>query len=42
VGRDELRIWVRYPKSGRLTLGQMEKMKIKTSGGEYPLSELAD
>lgn len=42
VGRDELRIWVRYPKSGRLTLGQMEKMKIKTSAGEYPLSELAD
>ena len=42
VGRDELRIWVRYPKSDRLTLGQMEKMKIKTSGGEYPLSELAD
>ncbi|MCF8224898.1 MAG: efflux RND transporter permease subunit [Bacteroidales bacterium] len=42
VGRDELRVWVRYPKSGRLTLGQMEKMKIKTPSGEYPLSELAD
>jgi multidrug efflux pump subunit AcrB len=42
VGRDELRIWVRYPKSGRLTLGQMENMKIKTASGEYPLSELAD
>jgi len=42
VGRDELRVWVRYPKSGRLTIGQMEKMKIKTAGGEYPLSELAD
>ena len=42
VGRDELRVWVRYPKSGRLTLGQMEKMKIKTQTGEYPLSELAD
>jgi multidrug efflux pump subunit AcrB len=41
VGRDELRIWVRYPKSDRMTLGQMEKMKIKTSGGEFPLSELA-
>jgi multidrug efflux pump subunit AcrB len=32
-GRDELRVWVRYPKSGRLTLGQMEKMKIKTPSG---------
>lgn len=41
-GRDELRVWVRYPKSGRLTLGQMERMKIKTASGEYPLSELAD
>jgi len=41
-GRDELRVWVRYPKSGRLTLGQMEKMKIKTQYGEYPLTELAD
>jgi len=42
VGRDELRVWVRYPKSDRTTLGQMEKMKIKTPQGVYPLSELAD
>ncbi len=42
VGRDELRIWVRYPKSDRLTLGQMEKIKIKTASGEYPLTELVD
>jgi multidrug efflux pump subunit AcrB len=42
VGRDELRVWVRYPKSDRTTLGQLENMKIKTSQGEYPLSELAD
>ncbi|MFP3860767.1 MAG: efflux RND transporter permease subunit [Bacteroidales bacterium] len=41
-GRDELRVWVRYPKSDRLTRGQMENMKIKTLGGEFPLSELAD
>jgi multidrug efflux pump subunit AcrB len=41
-GRDELRIWVRYPKENRLTIGQMEKMKIKTTSGEYPLIELAD
>ena len=41
-GRDELRVWVRYPQSDRLTLGQMEKMKIKTPQGEYPLIELAD
>jgi multidrug efflux pump subunit AcrB len=42
VGRDELRVWVRYPKSDRMTLGQLENMKIKTGQGEYPLSELAD
>jgi multidrug efflux pump subunit AcrB len=41
-GRDELRVWVRYPKTDRLTLGQMEKMKIKTSRGDFPLVELAD
>ncbi len=42
VGRDELRVWVRYPKSDRTTLGQLENMKIKTAQGTYPLSELAD
>jgi multidrug efflux pump subunit AcrB len=41
-GRDELRVWVRYPKSDRLTRGQMEQMKIKTPSGEFPLIELAD
>jgi len=41
-GRDELRVWVRYPKSDRLTIGQMENMKIKTSKGEFPLTELVD
>lgn len=40
-GKDELRVWVRYPKTDRLTLGQMENMKIKTPYGDYPLSELA-
>ncbi len=41
-GRDELRIWVRYPKEGRLTIGQLEKTRIKTASGEYPLMELVD
>ncbi len=39
-GKDEIRVWVRYPKQGRLNLGQLEKMKIKTPRGDYPLSEL--
>ena len=41
-GRDELRVWVRYPKENRLTIGQMERMKIKTLQGDFPLIELAD
>ncbi len=42
VGRDELRIWVRYPPEGRERIGQLEDMKIITSQGEYPLTELVD
>nr|WP_320020780.1 efflux RND transporter permease subunit [uncultured Draconibacterium sp.] len=42
VGRDELRIWVRYPAEGRERIGQLEKMKVKTPQGEYPLMELVD
>lgn len=41
-GKDELRVWVRYPNSDRLTLGQLENVKIKTQFGQYPLSELVD
>lgn len=41
-GRDELRIWVRYPAKGRERLGQMENMKIQTPQGVYPLTELVD
>jgi multidrug efflux pump subunit AcrB len=40
-GKDELRVWIRYPKSDRINLGQLESMRIKTPMGEYPLSELA-
>ena len=41
-GRDELRVWVRYPSSDRMRLGQLERMRIKTQVGEFPLTELAD
>ncbi|MCD4681262.1 MAG: efflux RND transporter permease subunit [Bacteroidales bacterium] len=40
-GKDEIRVWVRYPKHDRVNIGQLESMKIKTVLGEYPLSELA-
>ncbi|MGD8781148.1 MAG: efflux RND transporter permease subunit [Ignavibacteria bacterium] len=39
-GKDELRVWVRYPKEDRMNIGQLENMKIKTADGEYPLTEL--
>ncbi|MFW5705526.1 MAG: efflux RND transporter permease subunit [Bacteroidota bacterium] len=42
VGRDEVRVWVRYPQEDRLNIGQLEDMKIKTAFGEYPLNELAE
>jgi multidrug efflux pump subunit AcrB len=43
IGRDEVRIWVRYPKEDRKTLGQLEQMKIRTlTGEEYPLHQLVD
>jgi multidrug efflux pump subunit AcrB len=41
-GRDELRVWVRYPAEGRERIGQMEQMKIQTPQGVYPLTELVD
>ncbi len=40
-GKDELRVWVRYPKTDRINIGQLEAMRVKTPVGEYPLSELA-
>ncbi len=42
-GNDELRVWVRYPNSGRTSVGQLEDVKIKTtSGQQFPISQLAD
>lgn len=42
VGRDELRVWVRYPPEDRERIGQLEQMKIKGNSGEFPLTELVD
>lgn len=42
-GDDEVRVWVRYPKSDRLNIGQLEDMKIKTNdGSQYTLRQLTD
>jgi multidrug efflux pump subunit AcrB len=43
VGRDEARVWIRYPESDRESIGQYENMRIKTKQGQQiPLAELVD
>ena len=41
-GSDEVKVWVRYPGSGRVSIGQLEKMKVKDyrNDSEYPVNEL--
>ncbi len=42
-GNDELKVWVRYPESGRKSISQLEDIKVKTaSGQEFPLTQMAD
>ncbi|WP_338236411.1 efflux RND transporter permease subunit [Persicobacter diffluens] len=41
-GKDEVKVWVKYPEENRRDLGQLEDMKIRLADGSaYPLSELA-
>ncbi len=40
--KDEVRVWVRFPKEDRMSVGQLDRMKIKTPKGVYPLAELVD
>ena len=42
-GRDEIKIWLRYPFSDRNSIADIENTRIKTDlGQEFPLKELAD
>lgn len=42
-GREEVKVMVRYPKSERESMGNLESMFIRTAeGDEIPLSEVAD
>ena len=42
IGRDEVKIWLRYPEKNRNSIDDLDKVKIKTISGEmYPLQELA-
>ena len=43
IGRDEVKIWVRYPESDRNKIENLNKIRIKTStGAVYPLEEIVD
>jgi len=41
-GKDEIWFYVRYPRSNRKTIGQLENMMIRTPEGEYPLTTVAE
>jgi len=43
IGRDEVRVWVRYPLEDRMSIGTLEDMRIKTAQGlSVPLKEVVD
>lgn len=42
-GRDDVRVYVRYPREERASLESLEQMRIRTAAGtEVPFSEVAD
>lgn len=43
IGRDEVKIWARYPIEERDDFGDLDNMKVKTAfGQEFPLNTLAE
>jgi multidrug efflux pump subunit AcrB len=41
-GRDELKVWVRFTKEDRISISQIENLKVRTPTGEYvPFKEVA-
>ncbi len=41
-GKNEIRVWVRFPKEGRENIGKLDSMKIRTQSGSYPLRDLIE
>lgn len=42
-GRDEVKVWVRFNKQDRISVSQIENLKVRTPNGEYvPFKEVAD
>lgn len=43
IGKDEVRVWVRYTPEDRRSLGQLEQAKLRTPDGrEFPLNDLIE
>ena len=43
IGREEVKIWIRYPEENRNSIEDLNKVKIKTISGDLiPLEEVAD
>ncbi len=40
-GLDEVRVWVRYERDARASIGNLEDMRIRAGNASYPLSEIA-
>ena len=41
-GKNEIRVWVRFPKEGRENIGKLDSMKIRTQSGSFPLRDLVE
>ncbi|UCF20305.1 MAG: efflux RND transporter permease subunit [Gemmatimonadota bacterium] len=42
-GRDEVKVWVRFPKEDRISIAQIESLKVRAPAGDYvPFKEVAD
>ncbi len=42
-GRDEVKVWVRFTKDDRISVSQIENLKVRSHAGDYvPFKEVAD
>jgi multidrug efflux pump subunit AcrB len=42
-GRDEVKVWVRFPKEDRVSIAQIENLRVRTPAGDYvPFREVAE
>ncbi|MDR1484131.1 MAG: efflux RND transporter permease subunit [Planctomycetaceae bacterium] len=41
-GRHEVKVMVCYPREDRRSIGEFNEIRVRTAGGEFPITELAD